>query len=79
MVAAQDAAAVASSPPSPAEPVELVIDDRATRKAKTIARVRQLENRLIEDEPVEPERRASSHWRALADGDEAFTSNVLRR
>jgi hypothetical protein len=80
MVAAQDeGVADASAPPSPAEPVEPVIDDRETRKAKAIARVRQLESGLIEDEPVMPGRRVSSHWCALAEGDEPFASNVVTR
>jgi hypothetical protein len=79
MVAAQNDAAAALSFPSPAEPLEPVIDDRAARKAKAIARARQLESQLIEDEPVEPGRGAGSHWRALAEGDEPFARNVVKR
>src|SRR6516164_7119704 len=54
MVAVQDAAAAAFTLPSPAEPLEPVLDDRAALKAKMPARVRQLESQLIEDEPVVP-------------------------
>ena len=79
MVAAQDAAAVASSPPSPAEPVEPVIDDRESRRAKAIARARQPESQLIEDEAVVPGRGVSPNWRALAEGDEPFASSVVKR
>jgi hypothetical protein len=75
MVAAQKAAA-AVTPPSPAERVAPIIDDRAARKAKAIARVRQLESRLIEDERAE---RVNSGWRALAEADEPFASNVVKR
>jgi DNA-binding transcriptional MerR regulator len=74
MVAAQDAAAAAFA--SPAEPVAPIIDDRATRKAKALARVRQLESRLIEDERAQ---NVGSGWRALAEGDEPFASNVITR
>jgi hypothetical protein len=79
MVAAQDAAAAAFTPPSPAEPPEPIVDDCETRKAKAITRVQQRESKLIEDEPVEPRRRVSSNWRSLAEGDEPFTSNVVKR
>jgi len=75
MVDAQNAAA-AFTPPSSAEPLEPVIDDRAARKAKALARVRQLESRLIEDERAQ---NAGSGWRALVEGDEPFASNVVRR
>jgi hypothetical protein len=78
MVAAQKAAAAAFIPSSPAEPVEPVIDDRETRTPKAITGVRQLESQLIEDEPVEPELRVGSNWRALAGADEPFASNVVR-
>ena len=57
MVAGQGAAAAAFTPASPAEPVEPAVDDRATRKAEAIARVRQLESRLIEDETVKAAQR----------------------
>jgi hypothetical protein len=77
-VASQDAAA-ASTPPSPVEAVEPLVNNRAARKAKAIARVWQLESRLIEDEPVVPGRRVSSNWRAFAEGDEPFASNVVTR
>jgi hypothetical protein len=62
MVAAQDAAAAAFTPPSPAEPLDQVVDERAALTAQAIARVRQLESQLIEDEPVVPAPRVSSHW-----------------
>jgi hypothetical protein len=78
-VAAQDAAVAACTRPSPAEPLKSVIDDCAARKAKAIARVRQLESQLIGDEPVEPRRRVSSNWRALAEGDDPFASSVVKR
>jgi hypothetical protein len=78
MVAAQDAAAAALIPSSPAEPLEPVIDDRAL-KAKAPARIRQVERQAVEDEPVAPEQRVSSHWCALAEGDEPFVSNVVKR
>ena len=79
MVAAQVAAVAAFTPASAAEPPEPVIDDRAARKAKAIARVRQLESQAIEDEPVVPARRVGSHWCALAEGDEPFPSNAVTR
>jgi DNA-binding transcriptional MerR regulator len=79
MVAAQDAAAAAYTPLPPPAPVEPVIDHRETRKAKAIARVRQLKSRLIEDEPGAPGRRVSSNWRTLAEGHEPFASNVVKR
>ena len=78
MIAVQDAAAAFTSP-SPAEPVEPVVDDRAARKPSALARVRQLESQAIEDEPVVPAQSVGSHWCALADGDEPFASNVVRR
>jgi DNA-binding transcriptional MerR regulator len=71
MVAAQNTAAF--TPPSPAEPLEPVIDDRAARKAKAIARVRQWS---IEDQRAD---NVGSGWCALAEGDEPFASNVARR
>jgi len=73
-VAAQDAAATIFS-----EPLEPVVNDCAALKAKTPAPVRQLESRLIADEPVEPVRRVISNWHPLAEGDEPFASNVVRR
>jgi hypothetical protein len=78
VVAAQDAAA-AFTPLSPAEPVGPVVDDRAARKAKALARVRQLESQAIEDEPVVPLQSVDSGWCALAEGDEPFVSNVVTR
>src|SRR6516164_9627816 len=69
MVAAQDAAVAAFTPPSPSEPSEPVIDDRAARKAKAPAPIRQLESQAVEDEPVQPGRGVGSHWCALAEGD----------
>ena len=78
-VAAQDAAAAAFTPPSPAEPPVPLVDDRLTREPKVLARVRQLESQLTEDEPVVSARRVSSGWCALAEGDEPFMSNVVRR
>ena len=79
MVAAQDAAAAAFTPPSPAEPPEPIVDDCETRKVEALARVRHLESQLIEDEPVVPAQSVGSHWCALADGDEPFASNVVTR
>jgi hypothetical protein len=79
VIAAQDAAAAAFAPLSPAEPPEPAVDEHAARKANAIARVRQLESQLIEDEPVEPARRINSGWRALAEGDEPFASNAVKR
>jgi len=78
-VAAQDEAAAVFAPPSPAEPLEPIVDDCQTHKVKAPARVRQLENQAIEDEPVQPGRGAGSHWCAVAEGDEPFASNVVRR
>jgi hypothetical protein len=75
MVAAQNAAA-AFTPPSPVEPVAPIIEDRAADKAKAIARVRQLESQQIEDDRAQ---RMNSGWRALAEGDEPFASNVVNR
>jgi hypothetical protein len=76
MVAAQNAAA-AFAPSSRAEPVAPVIDDHgAARKAKAIARVRQLESQVIEGERA---RNVGSGWRALAEGDEPFANNVVKR
>src|SRR6516164_9579288 len=40
MVAAQDAAAAVLTPPSPAERFKAAVDDRESRKAKALARVR---------------------------------------
>jgi hypothetical protein len=77
MVATQDAAA-AFTPSSHSEPLDPVVDQRAL-KAEAPARVRQLESQLVEDEPVAPERRVSSNWRALAEGDEPFVSNFVTR
>jgi hypothetical protein len=48
-IAAQDAAVAAFTPPSLAEPLDPVVDERVP-KAKTPVRVRQLESQLIEDE-----------------------------
>jgi len=79
IVAAQSATVAAFTPPSPAEPVEPVVDDRETRMAKVVARVRQLESQLIEDEPVVLAQRVSSNWCAVAEGDEPFASNVVER
>ena len=76
-VAAQDAAAFTL--PSPAGPVEPVVDEPAASRAKPITRVRQLEGRLVEDVPADPGRRVSSNWRTLAEGDEPFVSNVVKR
>ena len=76
MVAAQDVAAFTR--PSPAEPLDPVVDERAL-KAETPARVRQLESQLADDERVVAERRVGSHWCALAEGDEPFVSNVVTR
>jgi hypothetical protein len=78
MVAALGAPAAVFTPPPPTEPPEPVVDDRETRKAKALARIRQLESQAIEDEPVEPARKISSDWRTLAEGDEPFASNVVR-
>ena len=74
-VAAQEAA-LAASPPSPAEPP---VDEHAAGKAKAITRGRQPERQLIEDEPAPPMQRMNSVWRALAEGDEPFVSNVVTR
>ena len=79
MVDAQDAAATVFTPPSHSEPPEPVVDNRAARKAKVPARTRQLESQVVEDEPVEPARRISSHWYAVAEGAESFASNVVTR
>jgi hypothetical protein len=79
MVAAQDAAVAAFPPSSPANPPEIGVDHRAALKAKAPARVRQAESKLIEDEPVVPGRKVSSNWRALAEEDEPFPSNVVTR
>ena len=78
MVAAQDAAVAAFTPPSRAEPLDPDVDDRAASKPKAPAPIRQLEGQAIEDEPVAPEQRVSSHWCALAEGDEPFASNVVK-
>jgi hypothetical protein len=78
MGAAQDAA-VAFTPPSPAELPEPIADDREIRRAKAPVRIRQLESQAVEDEAVEPGRRVSSNWGALAEGDEPFASNVVTR
>jgi len=78
MIAVQDAAAAFTSP-SPAEPVEPVVDDRAARKPSALARVRQLESQAIEDERVVPAQSVGSGWCALAESDEPFASNVVRR
>jgi hypothetical protein len=75
-VAAQAEAAAVFAPPSLAEPV---IDDRAARKAKAPARVRQLESQAVEDEPGERVQNVSSGWCALTEGDEPFASNVVTR
>jgi hypothetical protein len=76
-VAAQDAAALTlPSPAEPVEPLEPVIDDRAARKAKAIARVPQLESQLIDDARAQT---VGSGWCTLAEGDEPFASNVVRR
>jgi DNA-binding transcriptional MerR regulator len=66
-------AAAAFAPPSPAE---AIIDDRAARKAKAIAHVRQLEGQLIE---IEGAQNLGSSWCALDEGDEAFASNAIKR
>ena len=79
MIAVQDAAVAAFTPPSPSEPSEPVIDDRAARKAKAPARVRQLESQAVEDEPGERVQNVSSGWCALVEGDEPFASNVVTR
>ena len=78
-IAAQDAVAAAFTPPSPAEPPEPAVDEHAARKAKAITRVRQLESQLIESEPGELVQSMSSGWRALAEADEPFASNVRKR
>jgi hypothetical protein len=78
--AAQNSAATAFIPSSPAEPLEPIVDDRETRKAKApLARVRQLESQLIENEPSAPVQKVSSGWCALAPGDEPFASNIVTR
>jgi hypothetical protein len=74
-VAAQDA----FNPPSTVEPPEPAVDDRAAPKANALARIRQLESQLIENDRVVPAQRVSSGWRALAEGDEPFASNVVKR
>ena len=78
VVAAQDAAVAAFTRLSPAEPVDRVVDERAL-KAKAPTRIRQLESQAVEDGPVAPEQRVSSHWRTLAEGYEPFPSNVITR
>ena len=78
-VAAQDEAAAVFAPPSPAEPLEPIVDDCQTHKVKAPARVRQLESQLIEDEPVVTGRRVSAGRCGLAEGDEPFASNVVTR
>jgi hypothetical protein len=78
VVATQDAAVAAFTHPPYTKPPEPVVDDRAAPKAKALARVRQLESQLIEDEPVEPVQSVSSGWHALAEGDEPFESNVVK-
>jgi hypothetical protein len=79
VVAAQDAADAEFTPPSLAEPREPVVNDCSGLEAKVPARIGQLESQAVEDEPVEPARRVSSHWCALAEGDEPFASNVITR
>ena len=79
VVAAQDAAVAAFTPPSPAEPVEPVVDDCQTPRVRASVRIRQLESQAVEDEPVQPARRVASHWCSLAQGDEPFVSNVVTR
>ena len=79
IVAAQTAAVAAFTPLCPAESPEPVVDEPAASRAKPITRVRQLEGRLVEDVPADPGRRVSSNWRTLAEGDEPFVSNVVRR
>jgi hypothetical protein len=59
--------------------VEVIRACRETRKAKALARVRQLESQAIEDEPRVPVQSVSSGWCALAEGDEPFASNVVTR
>jgi hypothetical protein len=78
MIATQDAAATVFTPPTHSEPLEPVVDDRVARKAKAQVRIRQLESKAVEDEPVEPTRRVSYHWCSLAEGDEPV-SNVVAR
>src|SRR5262249_47676284 len=55
------------------------VDDREAGKAKALVRVRQLERQSTEDEPIASVQRMNSGWRALAEGDEPFASNVLSR
>jgi len=78
-VAEQDAAVAAFTPPSVTEPLEPVVNDCADLKAKVLAGIGQLESQAIEDEPIVPAHRVSSHWCTLAEGDEPFASNVVRR
>jgi len=79
MVAAQDAAAAAFTPPSSAETLDRVVDEHAAQKAKAPDRIRQLEGQAIEHEAGVPVQSVGSGWRALAEGDEPFTSNVVKR
>jgi hypothetical protein len=79
MVAAQDAAVAAFTPPSSAETLDRVVDEHAAPKAKAPDRIRQLEGQAIEHEAGVPVQSVGSGWRALAEGDEPFTSNVVKR
>ena len=78
VVAAQDAAVAAFTRLSPAEPVDRVVDERAL-KAKAPTRIRQLESQAVEDEAGVPVQGVGFGWRALAEGDEPFASNVVKR
>src|SRR6516162_2077113 len=79
MVAAQDAAVAAFTPPSPAEPLDPVVDDCQTPRVRASVRIRQLESQAVEDEAGVPVQGVGFGWRALAEGDEPFASNVVKR